>query len=90
MLPCSWKEHFGIECPTCGFQRSFLELIQGNFFESLMLFPAILPLLFTIFILLFHLTFKFKHGAKYIIISFSLSTATIVFNYIVVFMHQIL
>lgn len=48
MLQCSWKETFGIECPGCGAQRSVVELIHGNLWESLHLFPALIPLLITI------------------------------------------
>jgi len=48
MFQCSWKETFGIECPGCGAQRSFVELIHGNISESIHLFPALIPLLATI------------------------------------------
>ena len=48
MLPCSWKETFGIDCPGCGAQRSLAELFRGNFLESLYLFPALIPLLITL------------------------------------------
>lgn len=48
MLQCSWKETFGIDCPSCGAQRSFVELFKGNLLESLYLFPALIPFLITV------------------------------------------
>ncbi|MDB4052178.1 DUF2752 domain-containing protein, partial [Flavobacteriales bacterium] len=65
-----------------GAQRSFFELMQGNFLESLTLFPALIPLLFTFVFLVLHLVFKFKHGARVLIISFSLSAFIMAFNFI--------
>lgn len=50
MFPCFYKQTFGISCPMCGFQRSLIELLKGNFMESFLQFPALLPLLLTSFI----------------------------------------
>jgi len=50
MFPCFYKQAFGISCPMCGFQRSIIELIKGNFIESFLQFPALFPLLLTAFI----------------------------------------
>lgn len=47
MFPCFYKHAFGISCPMCGFQRSVIELLKGNFMESLFQFPALFPLLLT-------------------------------------------
>ncbi|HEY0055483.1 MAG TPA: DUF2752 domain-containing protein [Pedobacter sp.] len=53
MLPCPSKYIIRFDCPGCGFQRSFLALVKGNFFESLQLYPAtILILSFVILTLL--------------------------------------
>jgi hypothetical protein len=82
MLSCSWKESFGIECPTCGFQRSFIELIQGDIVESILLFPATIPLIVTFLILFGHLIFKLRSGAKAIILSFSFTVFLIVSNFV--------
>ena len=81
MLPCNWKTDFGIECPTCGFQRSFIELIHGHVGESIKLFPATIPFLITLVILIFHLRFKWKHGARFIVWSFAASAFLIASNY---------
>ena len=48
MLPCQYKQIFGISCPMCGFQRSFIELLKGNFYESFTIYPAMLPIIITV------------------------------------------
>ena len=60
---CSFKEHVGMECPGCGIQRSIIALLKGDLLESLLVFPALLPLLAMFLFLGIHLTFKLKNGA---------------------------
>lgn len=48
MVPCQYNLFFGISCPMCGFQRSLVELLKGNFIESFLLFPALIPFLLTL------------------------------------------
>lgn len=48
LLPCIYKQLFGISCPLCGFQRSLLSLLQGNIFGCIRLFPPFFFLLFTV------------------------------------------
>lgn len=81
MLQCHWKQTLGIECPGCGFQRSVLALFEGNFSESFALFPATIPIMFTVLFLILHLVFKFKYGARVLVISFSTSAATMLIAY---------
>lgn len=83
MLDCYWKYYLGIECPGCGFQRSILTLFQGNIYESIKLFPATIPLIITLFIVAFHLKFKFKNGAKTITILFGSSAIIMVVSFVV-------
>ncbi|SFW13007.1 Protein of unknown function [Sinomicrobium oceani] len=45
LLPCPFKWFTGIDCPGCGFQRSFLALLQGDLVRSLELYPATIPFL---------------------------------------------
>jgi hypothetical protein len=45
MLPCAYKELFGIACPTCGAQRSFSLLMEGNFSDSFFMYPPLIPVL---------------------------------------------
>lgn len=50
LLPCAYKSLLGIDCPICGFQRSLLLLIKGEFFNSFKMYAPLLPVLFLIMI----------------------------------------
>jgi len=41
MIPCLSKTLFGVECLGCGFQRSFLLLLNGEFDAAFQMYPAI-------------------------------------------------
>jgi len=41
MLPCPFHQLTGLDCPFCGMQRSFVELLNGNLIEAFMLNPII-------------------------------------------------
>jgi len=45
LIPCPFKALTGFDCPGCGFQRSFIAFIQGDFGKSWNLYPALIPLL---------------------------------------------
>lgn len=47
MLPCPVKYLTGYDCPGCGFQRSLLALLKGDFGQSFQLYPATVPILLT-------------------------------------------
>jgi hypothetical protein len=49
-LPCPFKALTGTDCPGCGFQRSFLALLRGDWQESFHLYPATVPLILTFII----------------------------------------
>lgn len=85
MLTCPYKALSGFDCPGCGMQRAFVELLKGNFFESFHLYPALLPIIFTLLLTALHLKFNFEKGAAYIKYSFITSTAIIVISYIIKF-----
>ncbi len=82
MGSCFYKRYFGIECPGCGMQRSFIELLKGNLIESFVLFPALLPTLFLIIYLILHLIFKFRNGANFLKNLFIINTSIVVLSYI--------
>lgn len=81
MIECSWKSTFGIECMTCGFQRSFWMLLKGNFYESFVLFPATIPFLLACFVATIHIFKPFKKGPVYIVTLFGLTAILMVINY---------
>lgn len=64
MLSCPSKKFLNIECPGCGFQRSFIALLKGNFTESFILYPALTPLLLLFAYTLLHLKYGFINGAR--------------------------
>jgi hypothetical protein len=79
---CFYKKYFGIECPGCGMQRSFIELLKGNIWESFMLYPALIPTIIMIGFLGTHLIFKFKNGGTYLKYLFIFNTSIVVLSYI--------
>jgi hypothetical protein len=77
MLSCPSKKYLHIECPGCGFQRSFIALMQGDLYTSLALYPATIPILIMIVFTMFHLKYKFLYGAA-IIKYLQISTAIVI------------
>ncbi len=47
-LPCLIKKTFHVPCPGCGLQRSCIALLQGNVLQSIHFYPALLPLIILI------------------------------------------
>ncbi|GGI28831.1 DUF2752 domain-containing protein [Pedobacter mendelii] len=91
LLTCPFKSHFGIDCPGCGFQRSAIALVKGNFIDSLKFYPATFPLIFLIVFTLIHIKIDFKFGAQFIKILFIGIVVIILINYIYkIYNHQLL
>lgn len=83
MMPCFYKQISGIDCPGCGMQRSFIDLLHGDFIASFKMYPALLPVLFTLGLTAAHLYFKFKNGAAFIKYSFIFTISIITISYII-------
>ena len=77
---CSWKSHFGVECPGCGMQSAFIELLKGHLAESVRIYPALIPMLILIAFAAVHLLHNFRRGALIIKI-------LIIFTSLIVFIH---
>ena len=82
MIDCSWKESFGVECPSCGAQRSFMALMQGHLTESILLFPALLPLMSVAVLTIIHLIRPLKNGPKWIVRLFVFSAGLMLASWI--------
>ena len=62
LQPCFYKKFFGYECPGCGAQSGFIELLRGNIYESFLLYPPLIPILILLVFFILHLIFKIKKG----------------------------
>jgi hypothetical protein len=82
MMPCPYKQHLGIDCPGCGMQRSIIELLKGNLWESIVTYPPLIPMAIMIIYLFLHLIFKFKRGAQIVKYMFIFVAIIITINYI--------
>lgn len=80
--PCFYKNNFGFECLGCGFQRSVIELLKGNFIESIKLYPALIPFILTFIFLALHLKFKFNFGPILLKALFIFTSCVIVINFL--------
>ncbi|HLC82932.1 MAG TPA: DUF2752 domain-containing protein [Bacteroidia bacterium] len=81
-MTCPYKAMSGVDCPGCGMQRAFIELLKGNFVESFQLYPALLPTIFTLLITILHLIFKFKNGAAIVKYSFIITVSIVVISFL--------
>lgn len=82
MFPCAYKQLFGIDCPVCGFQRSLLHLIEGNFKESFLTYPPLVPALLAIGIFLVHLMDKNLVSRKFLMRYAVVVLVVVMLNYI--------
>ena len=58
MLPCGFKAIFNVDCPVCGAQRSFVQLLKGNLAESFSVYPPLIPVLLLVSLGIFKLLNK--------------------------------
>ena len=83
LQPCIYKQSLGIECLGCGFQRSLIALLKGNIWESIMLYPGLIPMILLFAVLLLHLIFHLKNGATLLKYLFIADMTIILINYII-------
>lgn len=83
LLPCLNKKLFGMECPGCGMQRSFILLIQGEFTEAFKMYPAIFTLVLLAISFIADFMFNFKHFTIYRNILIGINLAIIIVSYII-------
>ncbi|MDH5413276.1 MAG: DUF2752 domain-containing protein [Flavobacteriaceae bacterium] len=82
LFSCQWKKHLNIECLGCGFQRSIIHLLKGEFIDAFYVFPAIYTLILMFTILILHLKFNFKKGGRILLFVFILNILVMLTNYI--------
>ena len=82
MLPCAYKSLFGIDCPLCGAQRSFVLLSGGKVADSFLLYPPLVPVLLCAVLFCLHIVNRRLITGKFIRI-FALAVLVLVaLNYI--------
>lgn len=83
MLTCFSKYYFGVECPGCGAQRSFLSLLHGDFLESLALYPALIPFMLFTLVGVLSMVKSFKISLKWVVV-------LAIFTFLIMIIHYIL
>jgi len=83
MTACSTKSLTGLSCFGCGLQRSVIHLLRGDFVESIIMYPPLIPFLLMMIALPLHLKFKFRHGAMVLKVMFILNAALMALNVVV-------
>jgi hypothetical protein len=83
MVSCHVKLLTGIECPGCGMQRAFIELLRGHFSQSFLLNPGAMAFIVTFVYCMFHITVKFNNGARNVVILFILTVSLMIVNFVV-------
>mgnify|MGYP006283724633 FL=1 len=83
LQPCFYREILGFECPGCGMQRSLIELLKGNFIQSLKLYPALIPIIILFIFLILHISFNFKKVADILKYMFIGNISIIMISYFI-------
>jgi hypothetical protein len=81
-LPCMFKAITHFDCPGCGFQRSFVLLLEGNISASFFLYPALVPILLLFIVLMVHVLFKIRNGAAILKFAYIFCACVIMVSYI--------
>lgn len=83
LSPCFFKSHFGLECPGCGMQRSFIALLKGDITSSLHYHIGLIPFMITIILLIIQLIIKHEKGGKFVMWAFIITTAITLVQFII-------
>ena len=82
MLPCFYKQTFGLDCPGCGIQRSILSLLKGDFAHSFEFYPPLITLIILFVFSAAHILFDLKNGANIIKWMFIIASLSIFINFV--------
>ncbi len=83
MLPCFTKQITGIDCPGCGIQRSIFLLLNGDLWDSFLMYPALLPIIFLVGFLIFDMFVNTKVGETIKLWGTILTIGTVLTSYII-------
>ena len=82
LIPCPFKYLTGIDCPGCGFQRSVLALLKGDFMESFSLYPPAIPFLLSAFAGISVALLKKNTESKILKVMYFTTGLIVVINYV--------
>jgi len=83
MLTCWFKKIFHVDCPGCGFQRSVIDLMKGNFSASFHMYPATGLILFILSFTALHLKWNFRYGPDILKYSYIIAASVIIISYLI-------
>ena len=81
-IACFYKTTLGIECPGCGIQRALIALLRGDLIESIKLFPALIPTVAMLILLVVHVSYGVINGRKILISMLILNSVIVFISYI--------
>jgi len=81
-IPCPLKLLTGFDCPGCGIQRSLALLLKGDLANSFIMYPALLPIILLLGLLILHLAGKLKKGTIILKYSYIFCAGIIMLGYI--------
>ena len=76
-MQCYFKNNYGVECPGCGIQTSFILLLEGEIIESVHAYPGLIPMLISLLFIFLYINLKKNWIEKVLIISL-ISTIVII------------
>ncbi|ETZ19668.1 hypothetical protein N824_09360 [Pedobacter sp. V48] len=82
LLPCPFKYLFKIDCPGCGFQRSLIFLLKGDWKRSFDMYPPAIPLLITFIVGLSANYWFGKRSDKLIKTLYLITGSIVLINYV--------
>ena len=83
MLPCFTKQMIGMDCPGCGIQRSISLLLHGDLVGSILMYPALLPIIFLLGFLIFDMFVTVKYGEQIKLWGTVIAIGIILISYII-------
>ncbi len=87
-MPCPFKAWFYLPCPGCGFQRSLVAFMKGEWLLSFEMYPGLIPLLGLLLFVLLHVRKQFTTGASWIQSGYLFVTALILLSYVTRILHH--
>ena len=80
---CPVKERIGIDCFGCGAQTALIQLLKGNFVESVLSYPGLIPIILLFVLFFLQIIFKSKIIYKVLKIWFIFTAIVIMIGYII-------